>query len=421
MVVRFKAANTNTGACTINVEGLGNISFTQPDGTAFAASEIIANNYISAIYESGNNRFELVSNTTPEAVGAADPDQFAIYSDAGSSSIHTLTVVSGYTAPSAFTDQTTVWFRSNSTNDGVGAHPINVVGLGSKDVVEIDGSNPQAGRITAGSWVLAIFREARDAFELVLVSEIPQPSINISVEVTSSSGTLFNVSSLPEYRAPLAYIDGMIVTLRAPQGNTGSLSMNLNGLGSKSVRNLAGSNFASSAISGNDLIIAQYIESEDRFRAAVIASAPINPDTINRDAKISSPSQTNITTTSTVTLDFPSAPSSDPLSFYDATEDTFIIPSNVEAVDIVLDIQGSFQGGTDDTAAILGEVTVGGVRQGSASARFSQGGEHVCVTALGVAVTPGQTINGRITKSGTGTYTLNSATNMFVRASRVAS
>ena len=420
MAVRFQAANTNTGACTINVAGLGSISLTVAGGGALASSAITAGNFVIAEYNSANNRFEVVSNSTPPAVGPASPNNFAVYADAGSASLISLTIVTGFTQPSALTDQVTILFRANATNDGDGTHQVAISGLTTKNIVEADGTNPAAGRITAGSWVFAIFREARDAWEIAYVSEIPQPGTVLNVDIDSSSGTLFNVSSRDTQRAPLAYFDGLTLIFRAPQTITGSVDINLNGLGAKDLRNLSGSNFASGGIKVNDLVIAVFEEANDRFRCGIIEAAPVDPASIDRVARLDNPSTTNVTTTTPISLTWPSAPASDPLGFYSAPNDTFVIPSGVVAIDAIFNLQGSFQGGSDDDAAILCEILSGGVRVGSASVRFSQGGEHVCVAVMGIEVTAGQQVNARITKSGSGTYSIVSTTNFTIRASRVS-
>jgi hypothetical protein len=73
MMVSFKAAATNTGACTINVEGIGAVAATKAGGTAYQAAEVVAGNIITLRYFQADNRFEEVANTTPPATGFSAP------------------------------------------------------------------------------------------------------------------------------------------------------------------------------------------------------------------------------------------------------------------------------------------------------------------------------------------------------------
>lgn len=60
MKIYFKAANSNTGASTVNVDSLGLKDIEYPDGTALNALSIIAGSYVTAVYNSTDDRFELV-------------------------------------------------------------------------------------------------------------------------------------------------------------------------------------------------------------------------------------------------------------------------------------------------------------------------------------------------------------------------
>ena len=59
-IVYFKAANTNTGASTINVDSLGAKDLVDNGGSALAGGEITAGNYIVARYNSSTDDFEII-------------------------------------------------------------------------------------------------------------------------------------------------------------------------------------------------------------------------------------------------------------------------------------------------------------------------------------------------------------------------
>ena len=60
VVVLFKAANSNTGASTINVDSIGVKDLTFSDGTALSAGAILSDHYVIARYNSSSDDFELV-------------------------------------------------------------------------------------------------------------------------------------------------------------------------------------------------------------------------------------------------------------------------------------------------------------------------------------------------------------------------
>ena len=61
MQVLFKATSTNTGACTIEIEGLDTKDLTDSSGSALTGSEITSGNYIRAVYNNTDDRFELIA------------------------------------------------------------------------------------------------------------------------------------------------------------------------------------------------------------------------------------------------------------------------------------------------------------------------------------------------------------------------
>ena len=62
--VQFKAANSNTGASTINVNSIGVVNLLQPGGGALTSGYIAAGTWYNAIYDSSTGGFELVSPIT---------------------------------------------------------------------------------------------------------------------------------------------------------------------------------------------------------------------------------------------------------------------------------------------------------------------------------------------------------------------
>lgn len=367
MTVRFKAAATNTGACTINVVGLGAISFTKAGGGTYAAGEIVAGNNITAIFFQGTNRFEEVANTTPEASGPAAPNQIAIYADSGSASQITLTIEPGFNQPSAFTDQMAILFKANATNDGAGTHPVNVTGLGAKDLVEKDGSDPIAGRITADDWVMAVYREVRDEFEIAFVHDNPTQAATVPATVSSSSTTLFNLTSVPEVRAPTSYEDGMVIIFRAPQKISGPLDVNLNGIGVKDIRRgPGGSNLVNGEVESNAGMVIQFDAGNDFFR---IVSNGTKRGRVTRAEVIDSET---IASGGETRIEF-KAPARDDQELYNAPTRNFTIPANrgIQAVNVSVYVIATLPTGTN--YGIVVRRTRSGVQRSLIGGNVEQG------------------------------------------------
>lgn len=67
MTVRFNADVGNTGAATLNVNGLGAIALTRPSGTALSTGDITAGNVVTAVYDGTNFQ---ISGLVPAALTA---------------------------------------------------------------------------------------------------------------------------------------------------------------------------------------------------------------------------------------------------------------------------------------------------------------------------------------------------------------
>lgn len=416
MTVIFKAAATNTGACTINVSGIGSVSATKAGGGAYSAGNIVAGNILMMRYFSASNRFEEVANTTPPPIGAAEPDQVAVYTDTGSASAISLAIKPGYTIPSAFTDQMVVIFRAAATNDGVGTHPCSISGLGTKNVVEKDGGNPAAGRITAGDWVLMVFRETRDAFEIAFVYDKPVQAAAVPATVSSSSGTLVNLTSAPNLRAPTAYVDGMVVIYRQPQTNTGSVDINLNGIGAVDLRKQDGTNFASGELPSGAIVIAQFITSESRFRA-MSGDRPTVTEILSagRSAFSNTILNPSMSANQRVAVNWGS-PVHDDLSFYDAGNDRFAGVSGVQRVDIICNLFPGLGGAAD----FSGEIQINGTLVARACCPGVENlGEGVSLAVFDVPISTNEPIEIFAETEGTGAG-ITLAGNITVRASKFA-
>jgi hypothetical protein len=64
MIVTFQAGNTNTGASTVNVSGIGVTDLKDKDGTALAAGAVAADDFYIAQYNLANTEFRVIFSTS---------------------------------------------------------------------------------------------------------------------------------------------------------------------------------------------------------------------------------------------------------------------------------------------------------------------------------------------------------------------
>lgn len=69
--ISWKANTTNTGAATLDIDGIGAVSIVGADGSALAAGDVAADLYYTAIYDSTNNRWQMLG-ASAAALAAAD-------------------------------------------------------------------------------------------------------------------------------------------------------------------------------------------------------------------------------------------------------------------------------------------------------------------------------------------------------------
>ena len=69
--VVFLANRSNTGAATLNVDGIGAVTLRKADGTALAAADITSGLIYVARYDATNTRFLLMSPSVSDTVGSA--------------------------------------------------------------------------------------------------------------------------------------------------------------------------------------------------------------------------------------------------------------------------------------------------------------------------------------------------------------
>ncbi len=133
--VRFKADVGNTGAATLNVNGLGAVALVRPSGTALSTGDITAGNIVTAVYDGTNFQ---ISGLVPAALTAG------VSSDA--QALHAHGVVAAVQNVTASTDG--VWVPTVTTTLPAGVlstkHGLKIKGFGIGSATQTGGGAPSA-------------------------------------------------------------------------------------------------------------------------------------------------------------------------------------------------------------------------------------------------------------------------------------
>lgn len=243
MVVRFKAVNTSTGACTVNFNGLGAKAI-QYQNAALVRDEIIANTWVEVVYD--GTQFQLINPS--EA-----PDIYAP-TISGSNAI----LATAYPNPGSYRAGMKVWFKAAESNTG--ATTINLNSLGVKDV-QLKGAALVGGEIEANAWIELVYDGT--AFQIYNVSALAGSSRNhyayvkqvqdgSVLYVGSVAGTDTITGSLSP--AITAYVEGQRFVFKAAGANTGAVTVQLNGItGAKALKRY-GSALTGGEIQAGDIV-----------------------------------------------------------------------------------------------------------------------------------------------------------------------
>lgn len=186
MRVSFKASNANTGASTVNVNGLGAVAIYRASGVALAANDINSGQVVRL--EHDGTRFQMVnylgSGTNTNTSTTVDIPYIA---DSGTQNA----IVATYSpAISSLTDG--LYLSVKLANTITGGCTINVNGLGAKAVVLGDGSNPPYNVFVAGEIILLVYSTAMGKFQIANTSAgmfYKQPTGNYTIYVNTSTGS----------------------------------------------------------------------------------------------------------------------------------------------------------------------------------------------------------------------------------------
>lgn len=219
--LNVKVNNTNSGTSTINVNGLGGQSIVNADGSQLGPGSLVDGQVAQLMYD--GERFQLM-NSFAVATGSAE-FRIPFAQDTGTQN-H---LVANF-SPAITQLYAGLLIEVKALFINTGASDINVNGLGIKNVVDPDGSVLEAGDIAAGQVLLLIYDGA--VFQL---SSFIQSSVStFAIPYVNDSGSQ---NALVGTYAPAitSYAAGLTIEIKAANRNTGSTTINVNGLGIKNI------------------------------------------------------------------------------------------------------------------------------------------------------------------------------------------
>lgn len=234
--VAVQANLTNTGAATLNVNGLGAKAIVQQSGAALASGMLMAGQVFDVIYD--GTRFQLLS-------GASAGTAFVYAVSASGSDTYAVTLSP---APSALTDGLLVWLKVDVGNTG--AATLNVNGLGAKAIKKGVSRDLDSGDLVAGQQVALIYDLTNTVWQLT--SGLPHGATQIYSGLASVTGTdAYACTAAP---VPAALVEGMQAWFRPDVANTGAATFNLNALGAKQIVRRGGAGLSDNDIAAATLV-----------------------------------------------------------------------------------------------------------------------------------------------------------------------
>jgi hypothetical protein len=219
------------------------------DALSSVSTSVVANNN----HWTGNNTFEFGPN---------------YIADTGSTPGVYLAVLSP--AITAYTAGLIVNFTASTTNTG--ASTLNVNSLGAKSIKKHGITTLDPNDIVSGAAVTVIY----DGTNFQLVNKA-QGTVVYGADTNTTAG-VYTVALSP---ALSAYTTGLVVFFKANTTNSGSATLNVNGLGAKTIKKNA-----TSDLSGSDIIVSQEVavvydgtnfQLLSPINASGTASRPLNP------------------------------------------------------------------------------------------------------------------------------------------------
>jgi hypothetical protein len=209
-VKKGTSANATTTP-TINVNGLGAVTITDPSGSALTAGALAASSMLQLIYD-GTSFRALTSSVSPGSI---------IHYGTDSGAANALVVASPSPVVTALIDGLVVVVKVANANTG--AATVNVASLGAKNIVLPNGVALLAGDLIAGELAVLIYDASNTRFQLATRPSNAQTPVFFSASSGSAtsapSGVVTTITDMTIGSSDVttaAAFSGGIITITAP-------------------------------------------------------------------------------------------------------------------------------------------------------------------------------------------------------------
>lgn len=159
--------------------------------------------------------------------GELSKGTFKYAADSGTANTYAVTLDP---APTAYTTGMVVRFKVGNSNSG--ASTLNVNTLGAKNLLGKNGYTLASGDLKANDIVVAVY----DGTAFQVQTPIASPAdIQKHAYTWATAGGSANAYTATMTPAPASYTAGLVVIMQATFANTGSATLNVNGLGAKTI------------------------------------------------------------------------------------------------------------------------------------------------------------------------------------------
>jgi hypothetical protein len=219
MVIGFKCNTSNIGACTVNVNSLGVVPIRswQDGGTELGSNDLLEGGTYEIIYVGPSFGFQIYNN-------ADRLPNIRFFGGTAGGTANALDIATRPVMTGAYQDGTIVGFRAAANNTAFTSIKLNgtfPVALNRWDT----GGNTIGGELVAGRTYEAVYHLAATAFVLFNSGKADAPIYYAGV-----SGGSANALTLTTTLPITAYVDGLRVAFKAANTNTGTTTVNLNGI-----------------------------------------------------------------------------------------------------------------------------------------------------------------------------------------------
>lgn len=190
--LRFKVANANTAASTIN-DGIGTVDLVGATQAALVGGELIANGIAWIQWNATTGAYVLLFCTG--AAGSAVNQVQTAFTTAGTAPNFTLTpvpAIGGYAAPQRFR----VKFNAAAATSGT----LNISGLGAKNLKQYDSTGAKVAAIIASGQLADVEYDGTDMVVLDPLPNAPSDLLNTTRINVASAGTVNLTTSAPSTR-----------------------------------------------------------------------------------------------------------------------------------------------------------------------------------------------------------------------------